>query len=125
MKRDLFIGMTTWNSAGFLPTSLTALRRHTDERRTRLVVLDNDSDDETVSIARSFGAEVVRRASGQDAALGDLFNFSRSDYTLLVHSDIVLLDSAWFDACAWHLTKDVALVSPEDIGCGPYTRPWG
>ena len=122
----LFVGMTTWNSAAFLPTSLAALRAMTDERDTRLVVLDNNSTDATVSIARRFGAEiVVRKDSGQGQALIDLFNFSRSEFTLLLHADVVLLDRRWLDVCAAHLTGNVALVSPEDIGCGPYTRPWG
>ena len=50
---DLFVGITTWNSAAFLPISLAALRRTTDERTTRLVVLDNQSTDATRDIARS------------------------------------------------------------------------
>jgi glycosyltransferase involved in cell wall biosynthesis len=125
MRRDLFIGMTTWNSAAFLPHSLKSVRRTTDPVRTRLVILDNESTDATVEIARRFGAEVVRRHSGQAAALMDLFNFSRSEYTLLVHADVVLLNADWFELCAAYLRGQVAVVSPEDIGCGPYTRPWG
>ena len=121
----LFVGMTTWNSASFLPASLTALRAMTDARETHLVVLDNDSTDGTADIARSFGAEVIVRRSGQAHALMDLFNRSRAEFTLLLHADVVLLDRRWLDACAAHLTGNVALVSPEDIGCGPYTRPWG
>jgi glycosyltransferase involved in cell wall biosynthesis len=125
MPRDLTIGMTTWNSAAFLPASLAAIRRHTDERSTRLVILDNFSDDETVSIARSFGATIIRRRSSQAVALMDLFNASKSELTLLVHADVVLLNPDWLDTCARHLSGNVALVSPEDIGCGPFTRPWG
>jgi len=125
MARDLFVGITTWNSATFLPHSLAAVRRHTDERRTRLMILDNFSTDGTVDVARRFGAEVVQRRSGQAAALADLFNFSRSELTLLLHADVVLLTPQWLEVCARHLTSNVALVSPEDIGCGPYTRPHG
>jgi glycosyltransferase involved in cell wall biosynthesis len=125
MAKDLFIGITTWNSAAFLPTALTAIRRRTDERTTRLVILDNFSNDASVAIARSYGAKVVQRASSQSMAVGDLFNFSKSEFTLLIHADVVLMNDGWLDACARHLTGNVALVSPEDIGCGPYTRPWG
>ena len=125
MLRDLFVGITTWNSAAFLPHSLAGVRRNTDERRTRLMILDNHSTDASVDIARSFGAEVLRRRSGQAAALGDLFNASRSELTLLLHADVVLLTPRWLDLCARRLRESVALVSPEDIGCGPYTRPWG
>jgi glycosyltransferase involved in cell wall biosynthesis len=121
----LFIGMTTWNSASFLPASLTALRAMTDASQTHLVVLDNDSTDGTAGIARRFGAEVIVRRSGQAHALMDLFNRSRAEFTLLLHADVVLLDRRWLDVCAAHLTGNVALVSPEDIGCGPFTRPWG
>lgn len=109
----------------FLPTSLRALRRMTDHRTTRLVVLDNDSTDATREVARSFGAEVVLRRSSQAMALIDLFNWSGSTFTLLLHADVVLLSPEWLEVCARRLTGNVALVSPEDIGCGPYTRPWG
>jgi glycosyltransferase involved in cell wall biosynthesis len=125
MTNDLTIGMTTWNSAAFLPASLLALRRHTDERSTRLVVHDNFSHDKTVEIARTFGADIIQRQGSQAVALMDLFNASRSDLTLLVHADVVLLNDDWLPACQRHLTGNVALVSPEDIGCGPFTRPWG
>ena len=121
----LFVGMTTWNSAAFLPASLAALRTMTDARDTRLVILDNESTDATVDVAQQFGAEVIRRKSGQSHALMDLFNHSHAEFTLLLHADVVLLDRRWLDVCAAHLTGNVALVSPEDIGCGPYTRPWG
>src|SRR5947207_11118737 len=84
MARDLFVGVTTWNSATLLPASLASIRRHTDERRTRLMILDNFSTDATVDIARSFDADVLQRRSGQAAALMDLFNASRSELTLLV-----------------------------------------
>lgn len=122
---ELFVGITTWNSATFLRASLGGVRNTTDATRTRVVVLDNHSTDDTVAIARSFGAEVVQRHSGQVAALVDLFNWSRSEFTLLIHADTVLLDPRWLDLCRAHLTGNVALISPEDIGCGPYTRPWG
>jgi glycosyltransferase involved in cell wall biosynthesis len=122
---DLFVGVTTWNSAAFLPVSLAAVRRMTDERTTRVMILDNFSNDATCEVARSFGAEVLRRRSAQSMALVDLFNASRSTYTLLIHADVVLLARDWLDVCARRLTGNIALVSPEDIGCGPYTRPWG
>lgn len=122
---ELFIGITTWNSATFLRASLAGIRNTTDAKRTRVVVLDNQSTDDTVAVAKSFAAEVVVRPSSQVVALMDLFNWSRSELTLLIHADVVLLGERWLDVCRTHLTGNVALVSPEDIGCGPYTRPWG
>jgi len=125
MAAELFVGITTWNSATFLPASLGSVRKTTDAKKTRIVILDNYSTDDTAAIAKSFGAEVVLRRSGQAAALVDLFNWSRSEFTLLIHADVILLNERWLEVCRARLTGNVALVSPEDIGCGPYTRPWG
>lgn len=125
MKGDLYVGITTSNSAAFLPACLSALRRHTEERATRVVVLDNASLDDTVELAKGFGAEVVVRRSDQAMALVDLFNDSRAEFTLLIHADVVLLSAEWRRVCTARLRERVALVSPEDIGCGPFTRPWG
>jgi len=71
MAHDLFVGITTWNSAAFLPHSLAALRLNTDERRTRVMILDNFSTDATVAIARGFGAAgfTVRSLDELDEAL--------------------------------------------------------
>src|SRR6266545_7610923 len=125
VSAELFVGVTTWNSAAFLPHCLASLRDSTEARQTRLVVLDNLSTDNTLEVARWFGAEIVSRHSGQAAGLADLFNLSRSPYTLLIHADVVFLDRRWFDLCASELKGNIALMSPEDIGCGPFTRPWG
>lgn len=122
---ELFVGITTWNSGTFLRAALGGVRNTTDAERTRIVVLDNHSTDDTVAIAKSFSAEVVLRHSGQAPALIDLFNWSRSEFTLLLHADVVLLHERWLDVCRAQLTGNVALVSPEDIGCGPFTRAWG
>lgn len=122
----LFVGVTSWNSARFLSHSLDAVRRTVDERDLRLVVWDNVSRDGSAEIARRFGAEVVVRSRGQGDALNGLFALSRSRWTLLMHSDVVLLDGGWLDRCIEWIRKDrSALLSPEDVGCGPFTRPFG
>ncbi len=121
----LFIGITTWNSATFLPYTLRAIRATTSPSSTEVAVLDNLSHDQSAAIALSHGATVLRRRSSQAAALTDLFNMSRAEFTLLVHADVILLNPNWLDLCVSAIDSHVALVSPEDIGCGPYTRPWG
>ena len=54
-----------------------------------------------------------------------LSRLSRSPYTLLIHSDVILIFDDWFDLCKEKISRNIVLVSPEDIGCGPYTRPFG
>ncbi|MGE0192614.1 MAG: glycosyltransferase family 2 protein [Planctomycetota bacterium] len=124
-RPDLFVGMTTWQSELMLPTALSALRRHTDGATTRLVVIDNMSTDASCTIARDHGAEVIRMRCGQAEALERLVNLSRGKYTLLLHADVVLLAPDWLETCTAKLADGTVLVSPQDIGCGPWTRPYG
>lgn len=125
MKDDLFVGVTTWNSELFLEHCLRAVHRTTAGLRIRIGVLDNISNDRSVEIARDMGAEVRVEHCSQSIALNRLLCISRARHTLLMHSDVILLSPEWYTICSRHLTGPFALVSPEDIGCGPLTRPYG
>lgn len=120
---NVFVGITTWNSELLLPICLDSLRNTAPDAE--VVVFDNMSTDRTRDIARSFGARVVARRSGQADALDALASMSRKPYTLLIHADVVFMAPEWADTVVARLKGSTALVSPEDIGCGPYTRPWG
>lgn len=120
---QLFVGITTWNSELLLPLCLDSLRRTAPDAK--VVVLDNVSTDKTQEIARSHGVDVVVKRSGQADALNILMELSTRTYTLLIHADVVLIAPDWVEVVIAQFTENVALVSPEDIGCGPFTRPWG
>lgn len=119
----LFVGITTWNSELLLPLCLDSVRRTAPDAE--VVVLDNESTDSTLEIARRFGARVVSKRCGQADALNTLAGMSSRPYTALIHADVVFLSPRWVETVLARLEGNVALVSPEDIGCGPYTRPWG
>jgi glycosyltransferase involved in cell wall biosynthesis len=123
--KSIFVGITSWNSKLFLPHCLRSLQETTQGQDISICVLDNNSTDESVSIARSFGVEVIQMGCTQPQALSFLINRSRADYTLLIHSDVILIDPRWPSLCIDKINKSVVLVSPEDIGCGPMTRPFG
>lgn len=125
MKHDLFVGITTWNSELFLEQCLRSIIRTTDGVDMSIGVVDNLSTDRSVEIARDLGARVHREHCSQAIALNRLLEMSQARHTLLIHSDVVLLSPQWYDVCSRRLTGNVALVSPEDIGCGPLTRPYG
>jgi glycosyltransferase involved in cell wall biosynthesis len=125
MKRILFVGVTTWNSELFLEQCLRAVRKTTDGLTIRIGVVDNVSNDRSVEIARDMGAEVRVERCSQAIALNRLLSMSDARHTLLLHSDVILLSPTWYATCSGHLTGNIALVSPEDIGCGPLTRPYG
>jgi glycosyltransferase involved in cell wall biosynthesis len=122
---DLYVGITSWNSALFLPHCLDSLRRTTGSARLHICVLDNDSSDASAAIARDHGAEVLVRRCTQPEALQELVRRSQGAYTLLLHADVILLAPDWLQRCTAKLSGNTVLISPEDIGCGPLTRPFG
>lgn len=124
MTHDLFIGVTTWNSELFLDQCLEAIQETTRHVKTRIAIVDNLSTDRTQEIAKARGVDVHVEHCSQAIALNRLLDASSAPYTLLMHSDVILLPD-WFDTCTQRLSGDCALVSPEDIGCGPLTRPYG
>ena len=123
--KSIFVGITSWNSQLFLPHCLRSLQETTQGQDISICVLDNNSTDDSVAIARSFGVEVIQMGCTQPQALSFLINRSRSDYTLLIHADVILVDPRWSSLCMDKIDDSVVLVSPEDIGCGPMTRPFG
>lgn len=123
--RELFVGITAWNSEMFLPACLASLRRCTEGMDVRVVVVDNASTDATPEIAARYGAELVSIRCSQAAAINHLIAMSDARRTLLIHSDVVFLSNQWFSLCSDRIRDDVVLVSPEDIGCGPLTREFG
>lgn len=125
MRDDLFVGVTTWNSELFLEHCLRSILKNTTDASLRIGVVDNASTDRSAEIALDMGAEVFVQRSSQAIALNRLLSMSDAKHTLLLHSDVVLLSQGWYSVCSKHLSGSVALVSPEDIGCGPLTRPYG
>lgn len=121
----LFIGIPTWNSEVFLPVCLSQIKKNTLGIPFKIVVLDNDSLDRTEEIARDYGCEFFVKKCGLPDALNRLLSLSSLEYTLLMHADTILLSEKWFELTSSRLRDNVALVSPQDIGCGPFTRPWG
>lgn len=120
--RELFVGVTSWNSAWFLSDCLDSLRATTKCFDTEIVVFDNESTDNSAAVAKSRGARVKTGNRPQANALNWLFRQSRAKYTLLVHADVVFLNDQWLDVCRRYLSSGAVLVSPEDIGLGPMTR---
>lgn len=122
---DLFVGITSWNSELFLPICLESLREKTKDIEMEICVLDNLSVDRTPEIVARFGAQVISKGCGQGDAMNYLARMSRARFTLLIHSDVVFLNPCWFELVSSAFGSRTALVSPNDIGCGPLTRPFG
>lgn len=118
---DLFVGVTAWNSETLLSACLDSVRRTVPEAE--VVVLDNGSEDGTREVAAQLAVRTVVRRCSQGDALDELVRRSTRPLTLLAHADVVLLSPDWLETTKAALHRDGSiLVSPEDVGCGPFTR---
>ena len=122
---ELFVGVVSFNSELFLGHCLKAVINTTRGISSQIIVCDKFSSDGSVDIAQRLGIKVIQRTSGLGEAYNIFLSLSRSPYTLIIHSDTILLSDKWFYLCKSRIKDNVALVSPQDIGCGPYTRPFG
>ena len=122
---DLHVAIPSWNSNVFLTDCINAVIRCSSGIDYRITVLDNGSNDGSPEVAKKLGCKVIERVCLLPDALNILAFSERAKFTLFLHADTILLSTKWFELCVAKLKSDVALVSPQDIGCGPYTRPWG
>ncbi|MBD2088504.1 tetratricopeptide repeat protein [Microcoleus sp. FACHB-1515] len=84
--------MIVKNEANQLPRCLDSVRSIVDEA----IVLDTGSTDETVSIARSLGAQVQHFTWNNDfaAARNECLKYAQGDWVLVLDADEVLIDTA-------------------------------
>ncbi len=122
---ELFVGVLSFNSELFLGHCLDAVINKTSGISTQVVVCDKFSTDGSADIARGLGAELIQSNANYSEVFNILLSASRSQYTLIIHSDTILLSEKWLELCRSKAKDNIALVSPQDIGCGPYTRPFG
>lgn len=88
----LSLCMIVKNEANRLPRCLESVRSIVNEA----IVLDTGSTDETVSIARSFGAQVQHFTWNHDfaAARNQCLKYAQGDWVLVLDADEVLMPSA-------------------------------
>lgn len=125
MKHKLFVGITSWNSELLLQHCIESVKKTTKGLAVEIAVLDNCSQDASAKIASQQGVTLISKQCSQADALNKLFHLSSAEYTLLIHADVILLSPDWFDVCTSYINTETVMVSPEDIGCGPLTRPFG
>lgn len=122
---ELFVGITTWNDEIFLPHCLKALSDTLRDVDYHICIADNDSKDNTLTIARQYTSDIRVKCETQPNALNYLVSRSTAKHTLLMHSDVIMLHPLWYKCCRNFLDKGHVLVSPEDIGLGNYQRTYG
>lgn len=91
-KPNVSIIIPTYNSAETLPPCLQGVQNQT-YRNLEVIVVDGFSRDETVTIAKRFGAEVILRRSNQAEARNVGVTKLTGEYVLFLDSDQILSNS--------------------------------
>ncbi|MEO0400405.1 MAG: TIGR04283 family arsenosugar biosynthesis glycosyltransferase [Pseudomonadota bacterium] len=110
-RAPLSVVTPTLNSASRLPACLGALTPGAIEGLVKdVVVSDGGSDDETIRIAESFGAQIIKGEPGRGGQLQGGADAARGAWLLFLHSDTVL-SGDWIDAA-----RDLMSVGEEAVG---------
>lgn len=112
-------------------TCLELLREHTDLQKAKIVVIDNDSQDESVNYLRSLNwielieRKVVHGESGPLAhsrALDLALENVATPYVLSIHTDTLIKSSEWLDFLLQHIDGKTSVA-----GVGSWkleNQPW-
>lgn len=79
----------TYNSGKTLNKCLQSISRQT-YNNIEIIIIDGGSKDETISIAKIYGAIVVKKKAGMSEATNVGINISRGEYIYRVDSDVIL-----------------------------------
>jgi len=85
----------TYNSAKTLERCLNSIRKVAADLR--VLVVDHRSEDDTVEIARKFGAEIVSEKKGLGFARQLCFDLTNSEYIVFVDGDVEIVRKDFFD----------------------------
>jgi len=108
---DISIVIPTFNSSKTIAKCLESIRNQTSHP-SEVVVVDRFSKDETVAIARAFGATVIQVEANRSLARNIGLESSLSTNVLFVDSDMIL-SPAVVEECIHCLDEHEALVIPE------------
>ncbi|OGG26010.1 hypothetical protein A2960_05650 [Candidatus Gottesmanbacteria bacterium RIFCSPLOWO2_01_FULL_39_12b] len=87
---SITIAIPTYNEEKYLPDCLTAIRNQSYKNKFELLVIDNNSTDNTARIAKSFGARVVKESQkGSLFAKHCCFSQARGDIVVTTDADSV------------------------------------
>jgi len=108
----------TWNRADLLRSVLANLEQQT-RRPDEIVVVDNGSRDDSLEIARAYGARIIgyEENRGFAIAVNDGISQSRGDWILILNNDVVLRPD-WIERLTTSVWRENAA-----FGVGKLLRP--
>jgi len=92
---DVDVLIRTFNSGNTLYDCLKSINDNIPYRR--IIIVDHNSTDRTIEIARSFGADIYEEEKGLGYATKKLIELARTSYVLFVDSDVSIVKSNFLD----------------------------
>jgi glycosyltransferase involved in cell wall biosynthesis len=100
-ENDLTFCVCTFNSSSTLKACLESIR--SSSRDAQLLVVDHHSTDDTIEIAKKFGARIVLENQGLGHARQLCFDNADTEFLVFVDSDVEILQSNFFSQAKKHL----------------------
>lgn len=105
-----------WNGAKMLEQYLPSVIRHSQQPDIEIVIADNGSTDDSLSVAKRFGCRVIELDRNYGFAEGYNLAIAQTDaeYVILLNSDVEVT-SGWIDPLIAYMDAhpDVAAVQPK------------
>jgi glycosyltransferase involved in cell wall biosynthesis len=102
--KTLTVCVCTYNSAKTLERCLKSIRS-VAAAELRILVVDHHSEDDTVQIARKFGAEIFSETKGLGFARQLCFDLTKSEYIVFVDGDVEMVRKDFFDIAIQALSR--------------------
>lgn len=102
-KMDLSIIIVSFNTKKLLISCLKSIFKYTKSLNFEVVVVDNDSEDDSAAAAKDLGARVIenKKNLGFAAANNQGFNISNGKYVLFLNSDTEINDNVLGEMVTW------------------------
>ncbi len=113
-KSLVTISIPTFNSAFFLERCLDAVRRQT-YKNIEINIIDGNSKDNTIEIARKFGAKIINYPEALLGARYEGLKIANGEYILLLDSDQILESTCVERAIAEMDSAKDMLILEEDV----------
>lgn len=116
---SITVAMPTWNCASVIGKSLKSIRdQDYPQDKVDIIILDGGSDDDTLKIAKSFGARIVSRPDlreNQEGRRAIGVHESRAEFIASIDADNVLVNRDWFLQMIQPLQEDPEIVASQSL----------
>lgn len=119
---DVSIIMVTYNSAKYIQRCFESIKKYMNEVSYEIIVVDNSSSDETISLLHDHWPEAKVIENNFNAGFAVACNqgalVAQGDFLFLLNADTELLDNRVGEAVSYARVNGTAVIGPKTLGMG-------